>query len=95
MEKFLMISMMIIAITYLVWFMIHLIRTRQRPIKIGDKVRLTEKVSYQMCFPVSMEFVVIDILTEHVDYPIAVSCVDIMGRDWVEFFRVSELILIK
>jgi hypothetical protein len=61
---------------------------------IGDKVYLKENARVILGLPDDIEYTIIDILGNYVDYPIVLSAEE-LGKDWVEFFNENELIPIE
>lgn len=62
--------------------------------KIGDKVFITENAKVKLGLPDGVEYTIKDILHEDVEFQIILNAEE-FGKDWMEFFRAEELILIK
>ena len=60
-----------------------------KPIRLGDKVTLTEQTKVVFCYPDGMEGTVIDVVDA--PFPFAVNFPE-MGEDFVEFFAKKDLI---
>lgn len=62
---------------------------------IGDKVLLTENAKVMLGLPDGIEYTITDILKEeNVEYKIVLNAEE-FGKDWVQFFDETELILIE
>lgn len=62
-------------------------------INIGDKVYITENSKTLLGLPEGIEYTVIDILKEDVEFKVVLNAKE-FGSDWVEFFKPEEIILI-
>lgn len=63
-------------------------------IKIGDRCYVKEETKNELGLADDIVYVVHDFLNNDVDFPIVLKT-DKFGKDWVEFFREDELILIN
>ena len=59
--------------------------------KIGDKVRVTEKARDYLFIDDDEEFTIVNILEENVQYKIVINS-DTFGKDWVQFVNEEEII---
>ena len=62
--------------------------------KVGDKCYITENAKVGLGLPDGVEYTIIDILQENVEFNFVLNAEE-FGKDWVEFFREEELIAIK
>lgn len=63
-------------------------------LKIGDKCYITENAKVGLGLPDGVEYTIIDILQEDVEFNFVLNAEE-FGKDWVEFFREEELIAIE
>ena len=63
-------------------------------LKISDTVILTENAKNIMGYPEGLDYVIMDILEEDIEYPIVVNNTEHFGKDWRQFFKEDELIKI-
>ena len=64
------------------------------PIKINDKVLLTEEAKRGMLFSENYEFTVKDILEDFIPYNIVLGTEE-FGKDWVCFVTSNEVELVE
>lgn len=62
--------------------------------KAGDKCYITENAKVGLGLPDGVEYTIIDILQENVEFNFVLNAEE-FGKDWVEFFREEELIAIE
>jgi hypothetical protein len=65
-----------------------------KKLEVGDKCYITENAKVGLGLPDGVEYTIIDILKENVEFNFVLNAVE-FGKDWVEFFKEEELIAIE